>query len=110
MRSCPVHQSGCAEHGWPASKGDQRFDRGLTHKGWSAELRKLLTDLLVLADPAKGDVTAGEQVSKSRLRLRETLSASWPAYSTGYYDRIRSLSQGTAKQSHWKEYVSKLPA
>jgi hypothetical protein len=88
----------------------QQFNRNGTHQRWSAELRGLLTDLLVLADPAKGPVTARERISACRRGLRNALSASWPAYSTGYYDRIRTLSQGTDKQSHWKEYVSKLPS
>jgi hypothetical protein len=82
------------------------FDRSGTQERWSAELRTLLTDLFVIADPVNGQDTARQKVSACRGKLRQALSASWPAYSSGYYDRIRTLANGTAKQSGWSEYVS----
>ncbi|MFB4318448.1 hypothetical protein [Actinomadura sp. 21ATH] len=79
--------------------------RPLSHERWSAELRALLTDLSVLADPAGGAIRAETDITEARDALRNSLKAAWPAYSSGYLDGMRALLTPDAT-GEWASYTS----
>jgi hypothetical protein len=84
-------------------------DRETTHREWSAELRTLLADLHRLTDPVGGDAAAAHMVSQCRQLFKQALQVAWPAYSTGYYDRLRSQAAAANVTSVWHSYVSAPP-
>ncbi|MBO2447922.1 hypothetical protein J4573_12530 [Actinomadura barringtoniae] len=89
---------------------DGKVDRESTHQAWSTELRTLLGGLYLLADPHGGQATTNRKITKARREMREVLAADWPAHSVAYFDRLRTLTKGTAAASTWQTYISALPA
>lgn len=110
VKRLPVYRRVIAESQPVPVKDEEEFDRAGTQNAWSTELRTLLAALHVLLVPGTGAATAKDLVTGCRAKLRSDLTAAWPAYSRGYFDRIRELAKGTSKQSKWMTYTSAAPA
>jgi hypothetical protein len=81
--------------------------RDAQHTKWSEALRTLLTDSHTLAtDLLTAKAAAAVHVSNARATMYASLRAAWPAYSQGYYDRLRVLAGPSGKAMTWQVYTS----
>lgn len=96
---------------------DGIYVRDVSHARFAAELKQLTVALYALApDPVTAAATAETEINKVRRRLREQLAAVWPAYSAGYYDRLRTITtdpaaapENRALAGAWKTFASAAP-
>ncbi|MDG4765573.1 hypothetical protein O7632_15925 [Solwaraspora sp. WMMD406] len=81
--------------------------RAEQHRRWSEALRGLLADVHTqVTDLLRGKAAAGQEVSQARATLYAALGKAWPAYSTGYYDRLRALAASSGKSMPWEQFTS----
>lgn len=90
--------------------------RDASYAQFATGLKNLVNALYALADPVTAAATADTEINKVRRLLREELAAAWPAYSAGYYDRLRAITTGPTATPEgrelagaWRTFVSAAP-